>query len=272
MTSPSTDPLPHFTRHGGHVKNRPLDSFSIGRPEPFIEAFIRDVAEGRPLRILDVGCGRGTLVAWLLREGHDAWGSDVNQAYIDCGNPFLAVHGYGPDRLRLARDNVQPFDQAFDLILSLEVIEHVRDLEGLVNGLARVSRPGTRGLHVFPARWCPIEPHLKAPMVHWLPKGPVRRGAIRMALNLGLAADYFGDMSIGQRAAIYSTFSEQETFYRSRKALGATFARYGQACETRQPTMRKLQMRLPRMPSFFTPTAAFAYSYVGAYYLSTVQC
>jgi 2-polyprenyl-3-methyl-5-hydroxy-6-metoxy-1,4-benzoquinol methylase len=264
--------LPRFTEHRGHSKITPLQGLEKGKPEPFVEAFIRKVTERKPdARILDVGCGRGDRVAWLLDQGYDAWGSEISETYIARGNPFLAASGFGDDRLRLMTDIGQPFDQPFDLILSDQVVEHVHDIDLFAASLSAVSYPGTQGLHVFPASWRPIEPHMKAPLVHWLPKGPLRRAAIMAALRVGLAAEYFADMSAAERLAIYSTFSETETFYRSHQSLRIAFAQHGTICKTQQVAAEKLRMRLPWLPAAFTPLAAATYGWFASTYMSTKQ-
>ena len=143
--------LPRFPEHQGHSKTQPLQSFEVGCPEPFVEQFIRDATRSKPkARILDVGCGRGDRVAWLLSNGFDAYGSDISERYIACGSPFLAENGFGTDRLRTIEGADQPFDFPFDVILSDQVIEHIANIDHFARSLAAVSHYGTRGLHVFP--------------------------------------------------------------------------------------------------------------------------
>jgi hypothetical protein len=97
------------------------------------------------------------------------------------------------------------------------------------------------GLHIFPSQLSLIEPHLKLPIVHWLPKGRARRQLIRTMLATGLGAEYFTDLALGPRVQIFGEFSESETFYRSERSLRAAFGRAGLACAV---TVRdKLRLR-----------------------------
>lgn len=145
------------------------------------------------MRVLDVGCGRGDTVAWLRAQGWDAYGVDVDAEYLERGRAYLDGAGDDPSRLRLAREDLSfPFEDGFfDIVLSDQAIEHVEDLEALAAEVARVSAAGSRGLHIYPARWYPVEPHLKTPFTHWLPKGQPRRAAEAACLRTGLAAPYF---------------------------------------------------------------------------------
>lgn len=61
-------------------------------------------------------------------------------------------------------DYVLPFDAGdFDFIYSANVMEHVTDPDVALAEIARLLRPDGISIHLFPSRWCPIEPHLKVP-------------------------------------------------------------------------------------------------------------
>lgn len=266
-------PLPRFTEHDDNQKHKPLDDTTYGEPERVILEFLDAARGGRPkdeLRILDLGCGRGSRVAWLCSRGWDAWGADIVEGYLRAGRPFFKVNGWDPDRLRLIDGQRLPFDdQSFDVVLSDQVVEHVADLDGFVSGIDRVSRAGALGLHVFPATWRPVEPHLRMPVVHWLPKGSARRLAIRLGTRMGLSVHHFAGYSPKERAEIYARFSEEETYYRPRRRVAAVFAAHGMAVDFRSAAQRKIAVKLPRLPAVLEPVAAEAYSLVLQTHLQT---
>jgi SAM-dependent methyltransferase len=269
--------VPKFTDHPGNRKNQPLDTTSYGAPEPIVLELLqrhKRSSQG-PVRVLDVGCGRGSRVAWLCEQGWDAWGYDVVPAYIASGRPFFDRRGWGGERLRLitADGDGVPFDDAaFDIVLSHMVIEHVADLESFVAGVARVTKLGGVGLHAFPAAFRPIEPHLHQPFVHWLPKGRIRRAAITAAVRTGLGVDYFSELGVTTKAEIYATFSETETFYRLRRTVARTFAAHGLEVDLREVPERKMQYKLgPYFPGHALPLAALAYSLFMRSYVATVK-
>jgi hypothetical protein len=69
-------------------------------------------------------------------------------------------------------------DRSFDLVFSNSLIEHLGDLKSQAKFALEVQRLAPNYFVQTPDRRFPIEPHLLAPFVHWLPDG-VRRRAIR---------------------------------------------------------------------------------------------
>jgi hypothetical protein len=60
-------------------------------------------------------------------------------------------------------------DNAYDIVFSNSVLEHVGDWERQKAFAAEVRRVGRRLWIQTPAYECPFEPHFLAPFVHWLP-------------------------------------------------------------------------------------------------------
>lgn len=212
-------------------------------------------------------------MAWLCSQGWDAWGADIVERYLERGRPFFEERGLDADRLRLIAGPELPFDgDSFDIVLSDQVIEHVEDLGAFVRGIDRVSRHGSEGLHVFPATWRPVEPHLRTPFVHWLPKGRARRAAIRAAVSLNLTVPHFSDYSPTERSEIYSTFSETETFYRLRRSVAGAFQSMGFATDLSSVAREKVALRLPaRVPAALHPAIAEVYGFAVQTYLRTLK-
>jgi SAM-dependent methyltransferase len=109
-------------------------------------------------RVLDFGCGDGTSVAAWQAAGFDAYGCDI-------------VLNAPSDHLRLIEQPYRlPFDTScFDLIVSYEVFEHVQDMDAAFGELGRILKPGGLSVHVFPARWNPIEVHTLVPLAGVIP-------------------------------------------------------------------------------------------------------
>jgi methyltransferase family protein len=82
-----------------------------------------------------------------------------------------------------------PFnDDAFDLVHSSAVLEHVGSFENQAKMVAECLRVARRGVCLTtPNRWFPIELHTQLPLIHWLPKRTCR--AIFRGLGYGFFAD-----------------------------------------------------------------------------------
>lgn len=111
--------------------------------------------------ILDFGCGAGRAVYSLLDQGYtNTVGYDVKDR-LELRDPDDRYRFYIGDH---AGGRLPFEDNSFDLIISEQVLEHVKDQIGMLWELHRIMRPGGHALHVFPARYCPIEPHIYVPL------------------------------------------------------------------------------------------------------------
>ena len=263
--------LPRFTEHDEHSKLVPL---SEPKPlKPVVAAWLERVTGLRRrsrVRVLDVGYGRGGTVAWLVEQGWDAYGFDVDPRYVANGEAYLTERGEG-GRLAVLDGSTLPYpDASFDVVLSDQVMEHVADLESLARELARVTRTGGSALHVFPAKWILREPHMLAPAVHWVPKGRLRRSAIRTALRTGRAAPYFADRSLDERTEIFAEYSENETFYRSPREIARTMRDAGFDVDMKTVAAERAQEAVGRHLVWpLRPVAGWAYRSTRVMYLET---
>lgn len=96
-------------------------------------------------RILDVGCGTGTMLGYLARYGQ-AQGIDADEEAVR----FCRERGVA--NVQLVTTPTLPFeDGAFDLITILDVLEHIDDDAGTLRELYRLLRPGGALLVSVPA-------------------------------------------------------------------------------------------------------------------------
>lgn len=115
-------------------------------------------------RILDIG---GTPECWgLLAEQPRVTLLNTPRARADVGaTDWVAADGRS-----------LPFrDDAFDVVFSNSVIEHVGNAASQERFAREVARVGRRYWVQTPNRWFPVEQHLLTPFVHWLPKAWQRK-------------------------------------------------------------------------------------------------
>jgi 2-polyprenyl-3-methyl-5-hydroxy-6-metoxy-1,4-benzoquinol methylase len=91
--------------------------------------------------IIDLGCGNGYLVNYLIELGYNAYGTDASEKGIALAKQTHAdrffVQDLSSDKLPEPLQNIQ-----FDTIISTEVIEHLYDPEGFVEFCRNAIRPG----------------------------------------------------------------------------------------------------------------------------------
>lgn len=112
---------------------------------PWIADRIRAAIRGRPARVLDVGCGAGFLSNALAKLGHDVTAIDVSEASLR----VAARHDpTGSVRYAVGDANALTFpDGAFDVVCSMDFLEHVERPAAVITEAARVLTPG--GLFFF---------------------------------------------------------------------------------------------------------------------------
>jgi 2-polyprenyl-6-hydroxyphenyl methylase/3-demethylubiquinone-9 3-methyltransferase len=104
-----------------------------------------DPHERRPLagkRALDVGCGAGLLTEPLARLGADVTGLDAAPESIAVAKAHAEGQGLAIDYRAGELSQLAADGKAFDLVTSMEVIEHVADPAAFVAGLAGLLAPG----------------------------------------------------------------------------------------------------------------------------------
>jgi SAM-dependent methyltransferase len=91
----------------------------------------------RPGRLLDVGCGRGYLVAAAVRRGWDAHGIEMSVQARSAALPEVA------GRIRVSRlEELAGEDHVYDVVSLFHVLEHLRDPGGALVLLRRRLSPG----------------------------------------------------------------------------------------------------------------------------------
>lgn len=94
--------------------------------------FDRSSAASRPLeglRVLDVGCGGGILSESMARLGASVTGIDVVDKNIRIASLHATQHGVDVDYRTATAAEVAASGAVFDVVLNMEVVEHVADVE-----------------------------------------------------------------------------------------------------------------------------------------------
>ena len=115
--------------------------------------------------ILDFGCGDGNRVYQLLDSGFkNSFGFNKSNYMDREHNPAKLRHPQDSQFFRFSNDDTIPFpDLSFDLVISDQVFEHVQEQEKAFREIHRVLKEGGLSIHVIPAKWQIIEPHIYVP-------------------------------------------------------------------------------------------------------------
>lgn len=112
----------------------------------YLVPLLERLREERPARILDAGSGRGLFTAWCARSFPEAEvvGFDIDEGQVE-RNRRMAERA-GLDNLAFRVQDLTTLDEvdAYDLILSVDNLEHLEDDRGQIGRFVRALRPGGR--------------------------------------------------------------------------------------------------------------------------------
>ncbi|HVY20542.1 MAG TPA: bifunctional 2-polyprenyl-6-hydroxyphenol methylase/3-demethylubiquinol 3-O-methyltransferase UbiG [Bauldia sp.] len=94
------------------------------------------------LRILDVGCGAGLIDEPLARMGASVTGIDPTEKLIAAAKVHAAASGLTIDYRAVEAEALAAAGEQFDVVLILEVVEHVTNVTAFVATAASLVRPG----------------------------------------------------------------------------------------------------------------------------------
>jgi 2-polyprenyl-6-hydroxyphenyl methylase/3-demethylubiquinone-9 3-methyltransferase len=126
------------------------------------------------LRVLDIGCAAGILCEPLRRLGASVVGADPAAENIEAARLHAAASGVAIDYRATTAEALAAAGERFDLVLAMEVVEHVADLAQFVRCCAGMVAPGglmvtatiNRTLKSFALMIVGVEYILR-----WLPRG-----------------------------------------------------------------------------------------------------
>jgi 2-polyprenyl-6-hydroxyphenyl methylase/3-demethylubiquinone-9 3-methyltransferase len=136
---------------------------NLTQPEPF-----------KGLRILDIGCGGGLLSEPMARLGADVVGADAAPRNIPVAQVHAEQSGLEIDYRCITAEELAAAGEQFDVVLNMEVVEHVADPLGYLTACQELLRLG--GLMVCSTINRNPKSYLMAiigaeHIMRWLPKG-----------------------------------------------------------------------------------------------------
>lgn len=95
-----------------------------------------------PLRMLDVGCGGGLICEPLARLGAAVTGIDAGAENIAIARAHAEGQGLSIDYRPIAAEALAETGAQYDVVLALEIVEHVADVALFFTTLAQLVKPG----------------------------------------------------------------------------------------------------------------------------------
>jgi 2-polyprenyl-6-hydroxyphenyl methylase / 3-demethylubiquinone-9 3-methyltransferase len=128
---------------------KPLHKFNPNRlayiRDLCVREFSRDARALAPfsgLSLLDIGCGGGLLSEPLARMGFAVTGIDPAGNNVDIAKAHAAAAGVGVDYRKATAEELVAKKQRFDVVLAMEVVEHVPDVPAFMATAGTLVKPG----------------------------------------------------------------------------------------------------------------------------------
>lgn len=129
----------------------PLHVLNRLRSRWIIERIASDPEAPQPLagmRMVDIGCGGGLLAEAMAQAGAEVTGIDVTERNIAVASHHAKESGLAIDYRHESAESLAEAGAQFDVVLNMEVVEHVADLDGFMAAAGALVAP--RG-HMFVA-------------------------------------------------------------------------------------------------------------------------
>ncbi|MEP7029543.1 MAG: bifunctional 2-polyprenyl-6-hydroxyphenol methylase/3-demethylubiquinol 3-O-methyltransferase UbiG [Pseudolabrys sp.] len=213
-----------FSRHAADWWDARGPMAALHKFNPVRLAYIRDQAAKRfarapkkldclkGLRMLDIGCGGGILSEPLARLGADVVGADPSEENIAAASTHAQENDVVVDDQATTAEDLAEKGERFDIVLAMEVVEHVNDMGAFVATCASMVKPGglmiaatlNRTLKSFALAIVGAEYVLR-----WLPRGTHQWDKFVTPNELEIALERSGLQVIGERGVIYNPFADR---------------------------------------------------------------
>ena len=198
---------------------RPLHKFNPVRlayiRDQIATRFGRDPRAAQPfegLRILDIGCGGGLLCEPMARLGAEVVGADASSTNIEVAKLHAAEAGVTVDYRATTAEDLAAAGEKFDVVLNMEVVEHVADIDLFVGKCGEMVKPGgimfvatinrtlkALGLAIIGAEY----------VLRWLPRGTHKFGKLVRPEELERALTGAGLAVTDRSGVIYNPLADR---------------------------------------------------------------
>jgi len=225
-SAPSIDhaEVERFSRHAAIWWDTRGPMASLHKFNPVRLAYIRDKAAERfgsdpkkldclhGIRMLDIGCGGGILSEPLARLGAQMVGADPSKENVAIASSHAKESGVDVDYRATTAEDLAAAGEKFDIVLAMEVVEHVVDVNAFVAICASMVKPGglmfaatlNRTLKSFALAIVGAEYVLR-----WLPRGTHQWDKFVTPNELELAMERGGLQVTAERGVIYNLFADR---------------------------------------------------------------
>ncbi len=185
----------------GYITDQIAAEFNrdLGQPEPF-----------KGLRIIDIGCGGGLLSEPLSRLGAEVLGADAVERNIVVARLHAEQQDLEIDYRAVTAEELAAQGEQFDVVVNMEVVEHVADPQEYLNECAKLLKAG--GLHICSTLNRNAKSFAMAIVgaeyvMRWLPKGTHEWSKFITPDELSLHLEHAGLELVDKKGFVFNPIS-----------------------------------------------------------------
>ena len=218
------DEIAHFSRLAGQWWDPRGPWATLHRFNPVRLGYIRDRVAAHfnrdaarldslaGLRMLDIGCGGGVLSEPLARLGAAVVGADPVENNIAAARHHAAQAGLSVDYRATTAEALAEGGELFDVVLAMEVVEHVADFHLFIEVCAAMVKPG--GLLFVATLNRTMKSFVMAIVggeyiLRWIPRGTHQWEKFITPDELEIAIEQSGLRVIDETGVIYNLFADR---------------------------------------------------------------
>ncbi|MBP0618183.1 bifunctional 2-polyprenyl-6-hydroxyphenol methylase/3-demethylubiquinol 3-O-methyltransferase UbiG [Jiella mangrovi] len=200
-------------------KFKPLHKFNPVRldyiREEMATNFARDTMQPKPfagLSVLDIGCGGGLISEPLARLGATVVGADASETNIEVAKLHAEGSGLAIDYRATTAEDIAEGGETFDVVLALEIVEHVANVDLFLSSCAKMVKPGgllfvatinrtlkAYGFAIFGAEY----------VLGWLPKGTHQYSKLVRPQEIARPVEAAGLSMLGETGVVYHPLADE---------------------------------------------------------------
>ena len=164
------------------------------------------------LRLLDIGCGGGLLSEPMARLGADVVGVDPSETNVEIARLHAAQSDLAIDYRATTAETLNANGETFDIVLNMEVVEHVADVDLFIRECANMVRPGglmfIATINRTPKAWG-LAIFAAENVLRWLPRGTHQYDKLVRPSELEAPLSGSGMEIIDRTGVFYNPFQDR---------------------------------------------------------------
>jgi 2-polyprenyl-6-hydroxyphenyl methylase / 3-demethylubiquinone-9 3-methyltransferase len=164
------------------------------------------------LRLADIGCGAGLLSEPLARLGGAVTGIDMASANVEMAKAHAVRSKLAIDYRAAAAEDLAAAGERFDVVLAMEIVEHVADPDAFLKDCAALVKPG--GLLFVSTINRTMKAHALAivaaeRLLRWVPRGTHDWNKFVRPSEIGAALEPSGFAELDRAGVVYNPLLDE---------------------------------------------------------------